>query len=171
VEFESSRIGPVGRSSQPLLLQGNSATLGAIHLSGDSMDPSNRETAFKNTGAVEQDRPEQKTNVAPFDEQLDHRSQDPMVKSQDSGLPGQGQTPEFTGENESNNELDKDTTGCEAETVKQVLTKESHAMNRMDTPEKRDMNDNDRDDEEVDQDPGERQKENQNEKKDDDLAA
>jgi len=135
------------------------------------MDPSNRETAFKNTGAVEQDRPEQTTNVAPFEKQLDHRSRDPLVKSQDSGFPDQGQTPEFNGEKQTSNELDKDTTGCQVETVNQVLTKESNAMNKMDTPEKRDINDNDYDDEEVDQDPGERQKENQNEKKDDDLAA
>jgi len=116
------------------------------------MDPSNRETAFKNTGAVEQDRPKQKTNVAPLDEQLDHRNQDPLIKSSDSGLAGQGQTPEFTGEREVKNELDKDTNSGPPKDQRSGLDEEH--------PES-----------ETDQDPGERQKENQNEKSDDDLAA
>lgn len=81
----------------------------ATNQSGDPMDPSNRETSFKNTGAVEQDRPGQKTNVAPLDQQLDHRNQDPLNKASDSGMPGKGQTPEFTGGKESKNQLDKDT--------------------------------------------------------------
>src|SRR5512133_1258507 len=106
------------------------------------MDPSNRETAFKNTGAVEQDRPEQETNVAPLDEQLDHRNQDPLIKSSDSGLPGQGQTPEFTGEKEVKNELEKDTNS--------------------EPPKSKRGPDGDRPESETDQDPGERQKENQN---------
>jgi hypothetical protein len=159
------------------------------------MDPANRETSFKDTGAVEQDRPEQKTNVAPLEEQLDHRYQDPLNKNNDSGLPGHGQTPEFTGEKQVNNQLDKDTNAGEPEAVKQELTRESNAMNRMDTQRSNDTNQNaqnfnDRsqnqserggkrqdpdgtnpEGETVDQDPGERQKENQNRKKDDDLAA
>jgi hypothetical protein len=134
------------------------------------MDPLNRETSFKNTGAVEQDRPGQKTNVASMNEQLDHRDQDPLNKASDSGMGGTGQTPEFTGGQESKNQLGRDT-GALTEDSKKKLADTSNAMNRMDTPPKRDVNDNDRDDEEVDQDPGERQKENQNEKKDDDLAA
>ncbi|MDT8066549.1 MAG: hypothetical protein ROO76_00120 [Terriglobia bacterium] len=106
------------------------------------MNEANRESAFRNTGAVEQDRPEQKTNVAPLRAQLDHRFEDPFNKANDSGMNNRGQTPEFTGERQEGNELERDT------------------------------NSNvEKDEEEVDQDPGERQKENQNEKKDDDLAA
>lgn len=52
----------------------------------------NRETAFKNTGAVEQDSPEQATNVAPLDAQLDHRFQDPLNKQNDSGSPKPART-------------------------------------------------------------------------------
>jgi hypothetical protein len=160
------------------------------------MDPSNSETSFKNTGAVEQDRPEQETNVAPMQEQLDHRFQDPLNKTQDSGLPGQGQTPEFTGETEVNNELEKDTRGCQPKAEKQELRREMNAMNKMDRPKsndtdqnaqnfdtrskdesrqsdatRRDPDGNNPEDETVDQDPGESQKRNQGEKKDDDLAA
>jgi hypothetical protein len=131
------------------------------------MDPSNRETSFKNTGAVEQDRPGQKTNVASMNEQLDHRDQDPLNKASDSGMGGTGQTPEFTGEDESKNQLDRDT-GALTEDSKKKLELTSNAMNRMDTPPKQDVEE---DTSEVDQDPGERQKENQNDKKDDDLAA
>lgn len=110
-----------------------------------SMKDVNRETAFRKTGAVEQDRPGQETNVASFEEQLDHTYQDPFNKANDSGMASRGQTPEYTGEKQEGNELEKDT---DAKVEK------------------------DREDEEVvDQDPGERQKENQNEKKDDDLAA
>jgi hypothetical protein len=123
-------------------LHGNSHNFRAIPV---NMREANRETAFRNTGAVEQDRPGQKTNVAPLDAQLDHTYQDPLNKANDSGMANRGQTPEFTGEKEEGNELDKDTNA---------------------------KVENDREDEEVvDQDPGEQQKENQNEKKDDDLAA
>ena len=160
------------------------------------MDPSNRETAFKNTGAVEQDRPEQKTNVAPLEEQLDHRYQDPLNKSNDSGLPGRGQTPEFTGEEQVNNQLDKDTNAGSSEAVKQELTKRSNAMDKMDSARandtdqnaqnfndrskqgsgktdsnRRDPDGNNPEGETVNQDPGESQKRNQGGKKDDDLAA
>ena len=134
------------------------------------MDPSNRETSFRNTGAVEQDRPEQNTNVAPLEEQLDHRFQDPLNKSNDSGLPGQGQTPEFSGEEQVNNQLDKDTNAVSSEAVNQELTRRSNAMDKMDTTEDRSLERDDLEDE-TNQDPGEQQKENQNEKKDDDLAA
>jgi hypothetical protein len=160
------------------------------------MDTANRETSFKDTGAVEQDRPEQKTNVAPLEEQLDHRYQDPLNKTNDSGLPGHGQTPEFTGEEQVNNQLDDDTNAGERDAAKQELTRESKAMNRMDTNNsndtdqnaqnfddrsereanqnsgrRRDPDGNNPEGETVNQDPGERQKENQNSKKDDDLAA
>ncbi len=160
------------------------------------MDPSNRETSFRNTGAVEQDRPDQETNVAPLEEQLDHRFQDPLNKANDSGLPGQGQTPEFTGEEQVSNQLNKDTNASMEDAVKQGLAKRSNAMDKMDTTEsdggawksemnkarssggsgndtasRRDPDGNNPEGETVDQDPGERQKENQNRKKDDDLAA
>jgi len=109
------------------------------------MRETNQETAFRNTGAVEQDRPEQDTNVAPLEAQLDHTYQDPLNKANDSGMANRGQTPEFTGEKQERNELEQDTNA---------------------------LPDKDKDVEEVvDQDPGERQKENQNERKDDDLAA
>ena len=132
------------------------------------MDPSNRETSFKNTGAVEQDRPGQKTNVAPLSEQLDHQYQDPLNKASDSGMAGTGQTPEFTGEEQVSNQLDKDTNAESTEAVKQELTKRSNAMDKMDTEDKREVEDVS---EETNQDPGEQQKENQGGKKDDDLAA
>jgi hypothetical protein len=135
------------------------------------MDPSNRETSFKNTGAVEQDRPEQKTNVAPLDEQLDHRYQDPLNKASDSGMSGRGQTPEFTGENESNNQLDKDTNVELAPDSAKKLEHSSNAMNKMDRSGAPDSDDADPVDDEINQDPGEEQKENQGDRKDDDLAA
>lgn len=109
------------------------------------MKETNRETAYRKTGAVEQDRPGQETNVAPFEAQLDHTYQDPFNKANDSGMASHGQTPEFTGEKQESNELEQDTNA--------KVEKDSEA------------------EEVVDQDPGERQKENQNKKKDDDLAA
>ncbi len=110
------------------------------------MDPSNKETSFRHTGAVEQDRPAQKTNVAPFTEQFDHRYQDPLNKANDSGKANRGQTPEFTGESEGHNELANDTQAP----VPAEKNPEGETVN---------------------QDPGEHQKENQNEQKDDPLAA
>ena len=58
-------------------------------------------------GAVEPSRPQDDTvgNVAPFKEQLDHRFQDPMNQSSDSGMPGVGQTPEFSMERQEENQL------------------------------------------------------------------
>lgn len=111
----------------------------------------NRETAFKNTGAVEQDRPEQPTNVAPLEAQLDHRFQDPLNKQNDSGLPETGQNPEFTGESQGKDELNQDT--------------------RIEPGSNREDPDGNAEGILNDQDPGERQKENQNKTKDDDLAA
>jgi hypothetical protein len=145
--------------------------------------PANCETSFRNTGAVEQDRPEQDTNVAPLSEQLDHQFQDPLNKSNDSGLPGHGQTEEFTGETHVENDLNKDTKAPLPKAVEEELRKDDQRMKKMDRPDATDTDQNaqnfndraqnqQRDVEEVvDQDPGERQKENQNSKKDDDLAA
>jgi hypothetical protein len=48
-------------------------------------------------GAVEQDRPGQPTNLA-FAEQLGHRDQNPLIKSNDSDYPEPGQNPEHSGE-------------------------------------------------------------------------
>ena len=59
-------------------------------------------------GAVEQDRPEQKTNVS-FRGQNAHRDQDPLLKSNDSDYPEPGQNEEHTGEPHTRNELDGDT--------------------------------------------------------------
>jgi hypothetical protein len=151
------------------------------------MNEANRETAFRNTGAVEQDRPGQKTNVAPLDAQLDHTYQDPLNKANDSGLANRGQTPEFTGEKQEGNELEQDTNAKLPNRVEdEIKQADQERMKKMDAPEHSDMDQNaqnfdtrvqnekkrGRDVEQVvDQDPGERQKENQNTKKDDDLAA
>ncbi len=118
----------------------------------------NRETAFQNTGAVEQDRPDEKTNVAPLDAQLDHRYQDPLNKQNDSGFAERGQNPEFTGESQGRDELNQDTN------AKSNKTNVDRGSNRQDPDANAEGILND-------QDPGERQKENQNEKRDDDLAA
>lgn len=120
------------------------------------MNSSNRETAFQHTGAVEQDRPEQESNVAPMDVQLDHRYQDPLNKSNDSGLPETGQNPEFTGELQGRNELNQDTNA--------KVPKKSPDTTQKDIgldPEGATQ----------DQDPGMHQKENQNRNEDDPLAA
>ncbi len=82
--------------------------------SHDKQDPD----AMK--GTIEPDRPEDDadSNMAELNEQLDHRFQDPMNKSSDSGMPGTGQTGEYSMETEGENELSKDTgqerrsTGC-----------------------------------------------------------
>lgn len=60
-------------------------------------------------GAVEQDRPGQKTNVAPLSEQLDHQYQDPLNKMSDSDYPEPGQNEEHSGEPQGRNQLDRDT--------------------------------------------------------------
>jgi len=62
-------------------------------------------------GAVEPSRPEDDAegNVASFNKQLDHRFQDSLNKSSDSGLPGSGQTGEFSMEEQGENKLQQDT--------------------------------------------------------------
>ena len=60
-------------------------------------------------GAVEQDRPEQETNMAPLDAQLDHQFQDPLNKSNDTDFPEPGQNPEYSMEKQDRNQLDQDT--------------------------------------------------------------
>jgi hypothetical protein len=59
-------------------------------------------------GAVEQDRPEQKTNVSTTG-QNGHRDQDPLLKSSNSDFPEPGQNEEHTGEPQAKNELERDT--------------------------------------------------------------
>ncbi len=156
----------------------------------------NRETAFRETGAVEQDRPEQPTNVAPLKAQADHRYQDPLNKQNDSGLPERGQNEEFTGESQGRNDLNQDT-NANPGPIRRELQRDDSPSNRMDMNQDTDQNaqnfdvrsrndegssnerpkssqrDPDGNAEGVlnDQDPGERQKENQNQKKDDELAA
>lgn len=63
-------------------------------------------------GAVEQDRPEQESNVS-LAGQIGHRNQDPLLKANDSDYPEPGQNPEHTGEPQTDNALDHDTKiGC-----------------------------------------------------------
>lgn len=62
-------------------------------------------------GAVEQDRPDQKTNVS-ITGQSGHRDQDPLLKGSDSDMPEPGQNEEHTGEPHGRNELNRDTGGC-----------------------------------------------------------
>jgi len=113
--------------------------------SHDKQDPD----AMK--GTIEPDRPEDDadSNMAELNEQLDHRFQDPMNKSSDSGMPGTGQTGEYSMETEGENELSKDTGGSEPSRDK-------------DADAEADMQD---------QEPGETQRKNQGDKKDDPLAA
>lgn len=59
-------------------------------------------------GAVEQDRPEQKTNTS-LAGQNGHRDQDPMLKAGNSDFPESGENEEHTGEPHGRNELDRDT--------------------------------------------------------------
>ncbi len=151
----------------------------------------NQETAFRGTGAVEQDRPEQHTNVAPLDAQLDHRYQDPLNKQSDSGSPERGQNPEFTGEREGRDDLNQDTKTNLPGPVKRELENDDFRTNRMEADNDTDQNAQNFDirsqqeesrqkprDEDAnpegalnDQDPGQRQKQNQGDKKNDKLAA
>jgi len=55
--------------------------------------------SFANKGAVEQDKPEQKTNTS-LAGQLPHRTDNPLVKSSDTDFPEPGGSPEHTGEPE-----------------------------------------------------------------------
>jgi len=63
-------------------------------------------------GAVESDRPGEKTNTS-MTGQNGHRDQDPLLKSSNSDYPERGQNEEHTGEPHTRDELDQDTTeGC-----------------------------------------------------------
>jgi hypothetical protein len=64
-------------------------------------------------GAVEQDRPDQPTNVA-FAGQNPHRDQNPLLKSSDSDYPERGQNEEHSGEPQGRNQL-ADDSGCNPE--------------------------------------------------------
>lgn len=64
-------------------------------------------------GAVEQNSPDQPTNVS-FPGQIGHRDQDPLLKSNDSDYPEPGQNPEHTGEKQTGNQLAEDS-GCNPE--------------------------------------------------------
>ena len=67
-------------------------------------------------GAVEQDSPEQTTNVS-MAGQVGHRDQDPLLKGSDSDFPEPGQNEEHTGERQGVNELERDTkAACQDET-------------------------------------------------------
>jgi len=87
---------------------GNAPPQHAISRRMNSNSNSNPDVA---KGAIESDRPEDDAdgNVAGFREQLDHRFQDPLNKSSDAGMPGTGQTEEFSMEEQGENELRQDT--------------------------------------------------------------
>ena len=97
-------------------------------------------------GAVEQDSPEQETNVN-FAGQLPHRTESNLVKTNDTDYPEPGENPEHSGELMAKND----------DRVQQNPDDQRNKTN----PEGQLQ----------DQDPGQRQKQNQNDKKDDDLAA
>jgi hypothetical protein len=99
-------------------------------------------------GALEQDRPEQETNVN-FAGQLGHRTENKLVKANDTDYPEPGENPEHSGE---------------------LMAKNDNRIqqNPEDDQRKREVNP---EGQLQDQDPGLRQKQNQNDKKDDDLAA
>ena len=103
-------------------------------------------------GAVEQDRPEQQTNVN-FDAQLPHRTENKLVKSSDTDFPEPGENVEHSGELMTN--------------------ANDRAQPKPDDQRKPSVNPASVNPEGQlqDQDPGQRQKENQNQKKDDNLAA
>lgn len=102
---------------------------------------------FAGKGAVEQDRPEQETNVA-FEGQLAHRTENKLIKGNDTDYPEPGENVEHSGE-------------LMAENQERIKQNPDDQRNQSVNPEGQLQ----------DQDPGQRQKENQNQKKDDDLAA
>lgn len=64
-------------------------------------------------GAVEQDRPDQPTNVS-MAGQSGHRDQNPLLKSSDSDYPEPGQNEEHSGEAQDHDQL-ADDSGCNPE--------------------------------------------------------
>lgn len=104
-----------------------------------------KDDEFRNKGAVEQDRPEQKTNTT-MAGQMGHRNKDPLIDTNDTDFPEPGQSPEHSGEvmqqKKSENE-DREKLEREADLVQ----------------------------DEVDQQPGDRQRRNQNDEESDPLAA
>jgi hypothetical protein len=106
-------------------------------------------------GAVEQDRPEQKTNMAAPEEQLDHRDQDVLNKMNDTDYPEHGQHGEHSGQVQGKNQFDEDTTaGDDCAPKGSRRDPDGNAEGEL-----------------QDMDPGQEQKRNQGGKKDDDLAA
>ena len=98
---------------------------------------------FNSKGAVEQDRPGQKTNTS-LTGQIGHRNKGPILDTHDTDFPEPGQSPEHTGEpmeREQNNERER-------------LERDADQVQDAD-----------------DQEPGQRQRRNQNDQKDDPLAA
>ena len=64
-------------------------------------------------GAVEQNAPEEPTNVS-MSGQIGHRDQNPLLKSNDSDYPEPGQSPEHSGEKQGTDQLAQDS-GCNPE--------------------------------------------------------
>ncbi len=110
------------------------------HNAGSSRDTHNPDEKL---GAIEQNRPGQETNAAPLRAQMDHRSNNPLIKQNDTDYPEPGSNPEYSMQQE---DKQKD-------------------LNR------KDPDGNNPEGNLNDQDPGERQKENQNQQGDDPLAA
>jgi hypothetical protein len=106
-------------------------------------------------GAVESDKPEQETNMAAPEEQLDHRDQDTLNKMNDSDFPQAGQHGEHSGQVQGKNQFDEDTKAGE----------------NCEPKERRRDPDGNAEGELQYMDPGQKQKRNQGGKKDDDLAA
>ncbi len=100
---------------------------------------------YRSKGAVEQDRPGQKTNTS-LTGQLGHRKKGPILDTNDTDYPEPGQSPEHSGEimNQQNKQQDD----------REKLEREADAVQ-----------------DEVDQQPGDRQRRNQNDEADDPLAA
>jgi hypothetical protein len=93
-----------------VLFRAHGNTAGPLVIS-EVMNSQNNQDPDAKKGTVEPDRPEDDadSNMAELNEQLDHRFQDPMNKSSDSGMPGTGQTGEYSMEKEGEDELNRDT--------------------------------------------------------------
>jgi hypothetical protein len=102
---------------------------------------------FSGKGAVEQDRPEQKTNTS-LTGQIGHRHKGAIVDTNDTDFPEPGESPEHSGE------LMEQKSPRQENEERERLEREADQVQ-----------------DEVDQQPGDRQRRNQNEEKDDPLAA
>jgi len=100
---------------------------------------------FRSKGAVEQDRPEQKTNTS-LAGQIGHRNKGPIMNANDTDFPEPGENPEHTGEPMAQDR--------EQDNERERVEREGDQVQDTDNQE-----------------PGQRQRRNQNDEKDDPLAA